>query len=67
MRRENFKRFDYFGRDINFFFKGDNVYRTYFGTVVSFIAYTIILIMLLIKLTEFFGVTDPIEHFSEAR
>ena len=65
--RIGIKKFDYFGRPINFFFQGDNLYRTYFGTGISFIAYLGILFMLTIKFIEFIAETDPIEHFSEAR
>ena len=59
------KKCDLFGRDVNFFYKGEEYYSTNWGVFVSFLISTAILVMVSLKMIEFFGVTDPIEYFSE--
>ena len=54
-----------FGRDVNFFYKGQEYYSTNWGIFVSLCISTAILTMVSLKLVEFFGVTDPIEYFSQ--
>ena len=59
------KKCDLFGRDVNFFYKGEEYYSTNWGVFVSFLVSTAIIVMVSLKMIEFFGVTDPIEYFSE--
>ena len=67
MNRENLKKCDQFGRNVNFFYKGEEKYRTGWGTAVTFLVALVLLLFFALKLTEFFGETDPIEYFHESR
>ena len=66
MFREKIRKCDQFGRDVNFFYKGEEYYRTYWGAAVTFFVAIGYLLMIALKFTEFFGETDPIEYFSES-
>ena len=59
------KKCDQFGQNVKFFYKGEEYYRTYWGTLVTFVLATGYLLMVALKFTEFFGETDPIQYFSE--
>ena len=59
------KKCDQFGRDVNFFYKGEEQYRTAWGTMITMLVAIAYLLMLTLKFIEFFGETDPIEYFSE--
>ena len=58
---------DIFGRGVEFFFKGQQEFKTKWGCVVTAFIVTTYLIIFLLRLTEFFGETDPIEYFSQTR
>ena len=64
---QKIKKCDQFGRDVNFFYKGEEYYRTNWGTAVTFFVAIGYLLMVALKFTEFFGETDPIEYFSETQ
>ena len=55
------------GRNINLFYKGEEQYKTYLGTAVTFIVATGVLLMISLKFVEFFGEVDPISYFLESR
>ena len=61
------QRFDLFGRDVNFFYKGSEYFSTKWGCFMTFLVSVCYLMMISLKWTEFFGETDPIEYFSETR
>ena len=60
-----FKEYDMFGTDIKFFYKGQEVYTTVFGSVISILAMLAYFSLVVIKMNEFFGMTDPDQYFTE--
>ena len=60
------KDYDLFGTDIKFFYKGQEVYTTLCGSIVTLIAMAGYLALVGIKMNEFFGMTDPDAYFTES-
>ena len=54
-----------FGRDVQFYYQGENQFTTGWGSIVTFLAVVGYLIIVLYKFVEFFGETDPVQYFSE--
>ena len=65
--KERLIKCDQFGREVHFFYQGQEKYRTGCGATVTFILAIGYLLLVSLKLIEFFGETDPIEYFSETR
>ena len=61
------KRCDLFGRDVQFYYRGENQFTTGWGSIVTFLVAVGYLIILFYKFIEFFGETDPVQYFSEAQ
>ena len=61
------QRLDIFGREVNFFYKGQEYFSTRWGCIVTIFVAVFYMIMVGLKWTEFFGETDPVEYFSETR
>ena len=62
-----FKSLDAFGREVYFFYKGQEKYQTNWGTVVTILVATGFLTMFALLLPKFFGETDTVQYFSETR
>lgn len=62
---DRLKDYDMFGTDIKFFYKGQEVYTTMCGSVVTMVALVAYLTLAIIKSIEFFGMTDPDMFFTE--
>ena len=58
---------DIFGKGVHFFYKGKREFKTKWGCFVTTCVITSLFIILVIKLIEFFGETDPIAYLSETR
>ena len=67
MLGKKLQKFDIFGRDVNFFYKGQEYFSTRWGCIMSIFVTVFYLIMVSLKWTEFFGETDPLAYFSETR
>ena len=64
---DRLKKFDIFGRDVHFFYKGQAKYHTKCGCFMTFFVVICYVIVVCFKWIEFVGETDSIEYFSEAR
>ena len=51
---------DMFGKGVEFFFKGQNEFKTGWGCFVTTIIVMFYILILAFKMTEFFGETDPV-------
>ena len=58
---------DFFGKEVNFFYKGAERYSTGWGRFVSVSVMLGYVTLMGLKFTEFFGETDTIHYFSETR
>ena len=58
-------RFDLFGSNINFYYRGIEKFHTAWGCTVTIFIVLTYLTMVSVRFIEFFGETDGIEHFSE--
>ena len=56
---------DFFATEVNFFYKGEERFSTGWGRLVSLTVMIGYSALFGLKLTEFFGETDPIHYFSE--
>ena len=66
MLGEKLKRIDIFGANVDLFYKGQARFHTHWGCSVTFCVIIVYMVVVSLKWIEFFGETDPIEHFSEA-
>ena len=57
--------FDIFGADVNFYYKGEDKFKTPWGCIVTIFVALSYLSMVSLKLIEFNGGFDGIEFFSE--
>ena len=64
---EKLLQLDVFGREVEFFFKGQQKFKTKCGCFVTAFIILSYLIIAGLKLTEFFGEIDPIKYVSETR
>ena len=62
---ERLKRFDIFGRNVNFFYKGQAKFSTKCGCFMTFFVIISYLIVVSFKWIEYFSESDSIEYFSE--
>ena len=58
---------DFFGTEVNFFYKGREHFSTGWGRFVTISVAVGYIALVGLKFTEFFGETDQIEYFSETR
>ena len=63
--KERLKRFDIFGAKVEFFYQGKSFFNTIWGFLVTSLVCIGYISMVSLKWIEFFGETDPIDHFSE--
>ena len=61
------KHLDFFGTEVNFFYKGAERFSTGWGRFVSVSVMLGYITLVGLKFTEFFGETDQIHYFSETR
>ena len=66
MFKEKLKKFDIYGTNVELFYKGSAKFNTHWGCIVTFFIIICYMLMVGLKWIEFFGETDPIQHFSEA-
>ena len=63
--QEKLRKCDLFGKDVKIFYKGDDIYTTKYGAVVTILVGASFLILTGLKAIEFFLNIDPIRYFFE--